>query len=55
MVYIILIGGPIWFFIWLIRRIVKAFQESRTACRKEINQYNKSSPVNCGGGLLVMR
>jgi hypothetical protein len=27
-VYIIIIGGPIWFFIWLIRRIVKHFKKT---------------------------
>jgi len=27
-VYIIIIGGPIWFFIWLIRRIVKHFKKA---------------------------
>jgi hypothetical protein len=34
-VYIILIGGPIWFFIWLIRRIVKRFKKTAPPAAKK--------------------
>ena len=34
-VYIIIIGGPIWFFIWLIRRIVKHFKKTTSQTVKK--------------------
>jgi len=33
--YIILIGGPIWFFVWLIRRIVKHFKKETPPTAKK--------------------
>jgi hypothetical protein len=33
--YIILIGGPIWFFIWFIRRIVRHFKKGEAVAKKK--------------------